>query len=77
MVENERLVKARKKNMKLYAFYRAFASDIIFLYAIKLLFLTQINGVSVSDIIFSVSMYALFMVILQIPATIVIRKNRI
>lgn len=75
MVENKRLVKARKKNMKLYPFYRAFASDIIFLYAIKLLFLTQINGVKVSDIIFSVSMYALFMVILQIPATIVIRKN--
>lgn len=74
MVENERLVKARKKNMKLYSFYRAFARDIIFLYAIKLLFLTQIKGVQASDIIFSVSMYALFMVILQVPATIVIQK---
>lgn len=41
MLENERLVKMRKKNMKLYPFYRAFASDIIFLYAVKFLFLTR------------------------------------
>lgn len=74
MIENEKLVKARKKNMKLYPFYRAFASDIIFLYAIKLLFLTEVRGVSVSDVIFSVSMYALFMVFLQIPAMVVIQK---
>lgn len=74
MIENEKVVKARKINMKLYPFYRAFASDIIFLYAIKLLFLTQVRGVSVSDSIFSVSMYALFMVFLQIPAMIVIQK---
>lgn len=74
MIENEKLVKARKRNMKLYPFYRAFASDIIFLYAIKLLFLTQVRGVTAADVIFSVSMYALFMVFLQIPAMIVIQK---
>jgi len=77
MIENERLVKARKKNMKLYSFYRTFACDSIFLYAVKFLFLTQIKGISAADVIFSISMYALFMVILQIPATILIRKNRI
>ena len=38
MIENERLVKARKKNMKLYAFYRALSTDAIFLYTMKLLF---------------------------------------
>lgn len=74
MVEDERLVKMRKRNMKLYPFYRAFASDIIFLYAIKMLFLTQVRGVHASDVIFSISMYALFMVILQVPATIIIQK---
>lgn len=74
MIENEKLVKARKRNMKLYPFYRAFASDIIFLYAIKLLFLTQVRGVTAADVIFSVSMYAMFMVFLQIPAMIVIQK---
>lgn len=74
MIENEKLVKARKRNMKLYPFYRAFASDIIFLYAIKLLFLTQVRGVTAADVIFSVSMYAMFMIFLQIPAMIVIQK---
>ncbi len=74
MIENEKLVKARKRNMKLYPFYRAFASDIIFLYAVKLLFLTQVRGLTAADVIFSVSMYALFMVFLQIPAMVVIQK---
>lgn len=74
MIENEKLVKARKRNMKLYPVYRAVASDIIFLYAIKILFLTEVRGVNVSDVIFSVSMFALFMVLLQIPAMIVIQK---
>lgn len=74
MIENEKLVKARKRNMKLYPFYRAFASDIIFLYAIKLLFLTQVRGVTAADVIFSVSMYAMFMIFLQIPAMVVIQK---
>lgn len=74
MVENERLVKARKKNMKLYPLYRMFGVDIVFLYAIKMLFLTQVNNVNASDVVLSVSMYALFMVALQVPATILIEK---
>lgn len=74
MLENERIVKARKKNMKLYPVYRMLGTDIVFLYAIKMLFLTQVKGINASDVIFSVSMYALFMVILQVPATIVIEK---
>lgn len=39
-----------------------------------MLFLTQVKGINASDVILSVSMYALFMVILQIPATILIEK---
>lgn len=41
MLENERIVKARKKNMKLYPVYRMLGTDIVFLYAIKMLFLTR------------------------------------
>lgn len=74
MLEDERLVKARKKNMKLYPLYRMVGNDIVFLYAIKMLFLTQVKGINPSDVIFSVSMYAFFMIILQVPATIVIEK---
>jgi len=74
MLENERIVKARKRNMKLYPLYRMVGVDIVFLYAIKMLFLTQVNGINASNVILSVSMYALFMVILQVPATMLIEK---
>ena len=74
MIENKRLVNARKKNMKLYPLYRMWGVDIIFLYVIRMLFLTQIKGFSSQDVVFAISLYALFMVILQIPATILIKK---
>lgn len=74
MIENERLVKARKKNMKLYPLYRMVGVDIVFLYVIKMLFHTQVKGINPSDVLLSYSMYALFMIILQIPATILIEK---
>lgn len=74
MLENERLVKARKKNMRLYPIYRMVGVDIIFLYAIKMLFLTQVKGIDPEHVIFSSSMYALFMVLLQVPATMIIKK---
>ena len=74
MIENKRLVNARKKNMKLYPLYRMWGVDIVFLYAIRMLFLTQVKGFSSQDVVFAISLYALFMVILQVPATILIKK---
>lgn len=74
MLENERTVKARKKNMKLYPIYRMIGSDIIFLYAIKMLFLTQVKEIKPQDVVMSVSIYAFFMIILQVPITVLIEK---
>lgn len=74
MLENKRLVSSRKKNMKLYPLYRMWGVDIIFLYAIKMLFLTQVNGFSSHDVVLATSIYALFMVFLQLPVSILIRK---
>ena len=74
MIENKRLVNARKKNMKLYPLYRMWGVDIIFLYVIRMLFLTQVKGFSAQDVVFAISLYALFMVVLQVPATILIKK---
>ena len=74
MIENKRLVNARKKNMKLYPLYRMWGVDIVFLYAIRMLFLTQVKGFSSQDVVFAISLYALFMVILQVPVTILIKK---
>lgn len=74
MEENERLIKARKINMKLYPIYRMVGFDIVFLYAIKMLFLTQVKGVNPQDVILSISFYALYMVLLQVPVTMAIKK---
>lgn len=64
----------RKQNMKLYSIYRAISMDLIFFYAIDFLFLTQVKHISASDVVLKASFYALFMIILQIPANILIDK---
>lgn len=63
-----------KQNMKIYSIYRMISADIIFFYAIDFLFLTQVKNISASDVVLKSSFYALFMIILQIPASIIIDK---
>lgn len=64
----------RKQNMKLYSIYRAISMDLLFFYAIDFLFLTQVKNISASDVVLKSSFYALFMIILQIPANILVDK---
>lgn len=64
----------RKQNMKLYSMYRAISMDLIFYYAIEFLFLTQVKHISASEVVLKTSFYALFMILLQIPANILIYK---
>lgn len=71
---NKELVNARKQNMKIYAIYRAISLDLIFYYAIEFLFLTQVKNITPAEVVLSTSFYALFMIFLQIPASIVVDK---
>jgi len=71
---NEEVTKARKQNMKIYPLYRAVSLDLIFYYAIEFLFLTQVKNISGADFVLSTSFYAIFMIILQLPASIIIDK---
>lgn len=64
----------RKQNMKIYSLYRAISVDLIFYYAIEFLFLTQVKHLSSSDIVLGSAFYAIFMIILQIPASVIIDK---
>ena len=64
----------RKQNIKLYSIYRAISMDLLFIYAIDFLFLTQVKHISASDVVLRLSFYALFMILLQIPANILIDK---
>ena len=71
---NKEVIKARKQNMKIYSLYRAISLDLIFFYAIEFLFLTQVKHISSSNILLSISLYSIFMIILQIPASIIVDK---
>lgn len=73
-MKNDMNVQARKQNMKLYSIYRSISMDILFFYAIDFLFLTQVKNISASDVVLQSSFYALFMIILQIPANILVDK---
>lgn len=74
MNQEKEIRKVRKQNMKIYSLYRAISCDLIFYYAIEFLFLTQVKQISASDIVLSSAFYSIFMIIFQIPASIVIDK---
>ena len=71
---NQEIVKARKQNMKIYSLYRAISLDLIFYYAIEFLFLTQVKQISSADVVLGQAFFAIFMIIFQIPASIIIDK---
>lgn len=61
-----------KRNMKLFPLYTAISSDFLFFYTINFLFLTQIKNISASAVILEDSFYALFVVLLQIPSSLIV-----
>lgn len=56
----------RKNNMRIFPMYKMFSWDLLFHYATIFLFLTQIKGLSASEVLFADSFYAIFRVISQI-----------
>ncbi len=74
MEEERKLAKKRKLNMKLYPAYKTLAADVLFFNAVKVLFLTQVKGVSNANVVFMESIYAFFKMILQIPITVIVSK---
>lgn len=62
------------KNIKLFPIYKLFAYDLMFYYAIQMLFLHNVKGVSVPDIVLLSSFFCAFQMIFQIPVTFVVDK---
>ena len=71
MVEKEK-VQMRKRNMKLFSMYRTLSWDYLFFYTTNFLFLTQCKHIDPADVVLIDSFYALFGIIMQVPATFVI-----
>lgn len=72
--EEKVLSEKRKQNMKLYSIHRMLTADLLFYYAIKFIFLTQIKGLSAGDIVLATAFFGIFKVIFQIPTTILIDR---
>ncbi len=64
------LLKAKKRNAKMYAIYKMFSWDLLFFYSIQYLFLTMTKGISPGDILKIDAFYPLFTMIMQLPAII-------
>ena len=66
--------KIRKHNMKLYPRYLMLGFDLLFFYGIRVMFLSEVKGMEDSQILISGAVYAISMIIMQIPATIITSK---
>ncbi len=65
---------ALKRNIKIYPFYRAFSYDFLFFWTISILFLTEVKGLSYSQVILLDSLFMLSAFCLQVPISKMIRK---
>ena len=66
--------KIRKHNLKLYPRYLMLGFDLLFYYGIRVMFLTEVKGITDSEILLSATVYALSMIIMQVPATLLASK---
>ena len=66
--------KINLRNIKLFPTYKLFAYDLMFFYAIQMLFLHNVKGISISQILLLSSFYSAFQMIFQIPVTLVVDK---
>lgn len=73
-MEEKKIARIRKSNIKLYPIYKMIGLDWIFYYGVKVLFLTQVKNISPADIILSNSVYALFYIIFGVLNNLVVDK---
>ncbi len=71
-MEDKQKVQKRKKNMKLFPICKSLGWDYLFFYTVNFLFLTQVKHISPADVVLIDSFYALFGILMQVPATFII-----
>lgn len=64
--------KIRKKNMRLFPISKSLGWDYLFFYTTNFLFLTQVKNISAASVVLIDSFYALFGIIMQIPAAFIV-----
>ncbi len=75
-MESEKIVeKKKRKNILIYIIYKMFSYDLLFYYAVSMIFLNSVKGLTFAQIIFADSFFPFFKVIFQIPTTLFVEKN--
>lgn len=74
MEQEKKIALKRKLNMKLYPIYRMLAMNVLFYDAVRVLFLTQIKGISNANVVLLETIYAFLKMIVQIPMTPLVSK---
>ena len=64
----EKRLKAKNYNAKIFPYYKMFSWDLLFFYSVSFLFLTQVKGLSASNVLLMDSFYTLFKFISQLPS---------
>ena len=67
-------MEANRRNVKLFPKYRQISRDFLFFYTINVLFLTQIKHIDMSSVVLVDTFYALFVVLVQVPAAFIVEK---
>lgn len=67
-------VKVRKHNLRLYPKYLMLGYDLLFFYGIRVMFLLDVKGITESQILLAATAYALSMIVMQVPATLLASK---
>ena len=67
-------VKVRKHNLRLYPKYLMLGYDLLFFYGIRVMFLLDVKGITESQILLAATVYALSMIVMQVPATLLSSK---
>lgn len=65
---------AMKYNRRIFPLYKGFGWDPLFYSAIIFLFLTEVKGIAPAKVMYAEAIYSLFLLILQIPASILIER---
>ncbi|MBP3255758.1 MAG: MFS transporter [Clostridia bacterium] len=73
-MDEEKLLKKKKNNIKIYKIYRIFSFDLLFYFTTIYLFLISQKGMSPADVLQFDAFYILFKFIVQIPCTLLIQK---
>ena len=73
-MDKRKEIKHKKKNVRLFPFYKMISWDLLFYYPILFLFLTQVKGFTASEVLFADTFYNLAVTFWQIPTMWLIDK---